>query len=415
MQRNPALASLKYHAPPGMERIAKTLLAIGGLTLVIGLFAAPREAWGNVLVLGHYLLGLALGGLFLIALQYVSGAGWGVALRRIPEALANLLPVACAAILTVLLVCPALYPWADPASEGHVASSGFKHLWLNRPFFLLRALVYVASWLLFARAIVGASVRQDHDGSVRHTFTSRRLSAALLVVFGATCWLSSVDWIMSLEPEWASTVFGVYQFSGVFLSGLAAVSILAVCLRRQGTLRDVVPEDHLHDLGKLLFSFSSFWVYIWFSQYMLIWYVNNPEETTYYIRRLHGGWNTLFYLNLVLNWIIPFLALMPRAAKRSPRLLLVVAIVILAGRWVDLYLMILPPLAPRPLAGFGLLELGLAVGALGAFLFVVPHALAKRSLLPVNDPYLMESLPAAVRDDYRRVFQDGHKASLIRQ
>lgn len=393
MQFNLASRDRKFQAPPRVARLAKTLLAIGGLTLFVGLFAAPRQTWGNVLVLSQYLLGLALGGLFLIALQYVTGAGWGVALRRLPEALADLLPVGGAGVLAVLLFYPALYSWTDSAAAGHLAAGGFKHLWLSRPFFLLRAIVYLASWLLFARTMVRLSVRQDGDGSIRHTFTSRRLSAALLVVFGATCWLASVDWIMSLEPEWASTVFGVYQFSGIFLSGLAAITVLAVCLERQGALAGIISKEHLHDLGKLLFSFSSFWMYIWFSQYMLIWYVNNPEETTYYIRRSHGGWQALFYLNLSLNWIIPFLALLPRSTKQSPRVLLIVALTILAGRWVDLHLMILPPLAARPLTGLGLLELGLAAGALGACLSIVPRALAKRSLLPFNDPFLVESLP----------------------
>lgn len=386
------LADLKYQTPPRVSRLAKILLAMGGLTLIVGLFVAPRQTWGNVLVLSQYLLGLALGGLFLIALQYVTGAGWGVALRRLPEALTALLPVGSIGVLAVLLAYPTLYPWADAAGDGHLAAGDFKRLWLSRPFFLLRALTYLASWLLFARAMVHLSVRQDGDGSIRHTYASRRLSAALLVVFGATCWLSSVDWIMSLEPKWTSTIFGVYHFTGLFLSGLAAITVLAVWLRR-GALREVVSENHLRDLGTLLFSFSSFWMYIWFSQYMLIWYVNNPEETTYFVRRVGGGWDGLFYVNVLLNWIIPFLVLLPSVAKRSPSVLLAMALVILVGRWLDLYLMILPPLGERPLRGFGILESGLAAGAIGLCVLAVSHALAKRPLVPFNDPFLVESLP----------------------
>lgn len=384
----------RYRAPRGIWRLASVLVAVGGLTLIGGLMAAPRQTWGNVLLVSYYLIGLGLGGLVLIALQNVTGAGWGTALRRLPEALAALMPLAAVGVAAVLVAYPALYPWANPASGGHDAThAAFRRLWLDRPFVLLRALSYLLVWVLFARAMVRASVRQDDDGAIGHTYASRRLSAAFLVVFGATCWLSSVDWIMSLEPAWSSTIFGVYQFTGQFLSGLAAVSALAIWLRRQGALRGIVTRDHLHDLGKLLFSFSSFWMYIWFSQYMLIWYVNNPEETVYFVRRLDGGWRGLFYLNVLLNWVIPFLVLLPRATKRSPRVLLAMALVVLAGRWLDLYLMILPPLIERPLQGFGILEGGLAAGALGVFLLVVLRALGARSLVPFNDPFLVESLP----------------------
>ena len=384
---------LHFHAPRGLLRLAKVFVAVGCLTLIVGLFSAPRQTWGNLLLVSYYLLGLGLGGMLFVTLQYVTGAGWAVAIRRLPEALADLAPVAAAGIMAVLVIYPALYPWTDAVSDGRHASAAFKQLWLDRPFFLSRAAIYLALLMFLMRAIVRASVKQDYDGDVRHTFTGRRLSAAFLVVFGLTCWLSSVDWIMSLEPEWSSTIFGIYQFSGMFLSGLAAVTVLAICLRRQGALAEIVSEDHLHDLGTLLFSFSSFWMYIWFSQYMLIWYVNNPEETIYFIRRLDGGWRALFYLNVLVNWVIPFLVLLPRAAKRSPRVLLAIAIVLLAGRWLDLYLMILPPLGQRSFPAFGILESGLVAGGTGMFLLVVLRALGKRSLVPFNDPYLVESLP----------------------
>src|SRR5262249_16847742 len=157
-----------------------------------------------------------------------------------------------------------------------------------------------------------------------------------------TCWLASYDWIMSLEPEWASTVFGVYNFAGLFLSGLAAVILLVIWLRRQGPLQAVLNESHLHDLGTLLFAMSSFWMYTWFCQFLLIWYVNKPEETAYLRRRWQGGWAAWLFLDLALNWVIPFLVLLSRRAKCNPRVLGTVAVLVLAGRWVDLFLMIFP-------------------------------------------------------------------------
>src|SRR5262249_39747770 len=147
----------------------------------------------------------------------------------------------------------------------------------------------------------------------------------------------------SLEPDWSSTMFGVYQFAGLFLSGLAALTLLLLWLGRSEPMRRVVTSDHLHDLGKLLFAFSTFWMYVWFSQYMLIWYVNNPEEAVYFLRREQGAWQPLLIANVVLNWAVPFLVLLPRSAKRSPTVLARVCVVLLVGRWLDLYLMIGPP------------------------------------------------------------------------
>lgn len=408
MNRTP----LTYRPQRGVLPLGVALAAVGGLTFLGGLFVAPGRTWANVLLVSYYLLGLGLGALVLVAFQYVSGAGWGVALRRLPEAMAVLIPVASAGVAVVLLAYPALYTRAGPSPEEADADLAFRHFWLSRPFFLLRALAYVVLWVLFARALVTASRRQDEDGKVGHTYTSQRLSAAFLVVFAVTCWLSSVDWVMSLEPDWSSTIFGVYHFAGLFLGALAALAVLAIALHQQGALRGILTEDHLHDLGKLLFSFSSFWMYIWFSQYMLIWYVNNPEETSYFLRRLSGGWKPLFYLNVLLNWAVPFLALMPGMAKRRPGFLLAVALVVLAGRWLDLYLMILPPLGGGPLQGFGVVEAGLIAGGLGLFLLAVPRALGKASLVPINDPFLVESLPHPERNG-RHPSVCGHEKELV--
>jgi hypothetical protein len=185
-----------------------------------------------------------------------------------------------------------------------------------------------------------------------------------LVAFGVTCWLASYDWIMSLEPAWASDVFGVYYFAGLFLSGLAAVVLLALWAGRHGPLLHALSAARWHDLGTLLFAFSCFWMYIWFCQYLLIWYVNNPEETVYYRQRRQGAWPAFWVLDIVLNWAIPFLVLLFRAAKRSPRVLGAVAVVILVGRWVDLSLMVHPARGVEA-PTVGVIEVGLLLGAVG--------------------------------------------------
>jgi hypothetical protein len=376
------------------------LSLVGGLSVVgrLALVAEPalelKRAWANGLLIANYLVGLAVGGLVLVALHYVTGARWSAPLRRLPEALAITLPVGALLLVVVLfaqLIPPSLYPWFGAVhSEGGLLRS----LWLDPFHFLLRALIFLAAWLAFVVAMVRNSQRQDRTGDPALTEQNFRLSAAFLVVFGVTCWLSSYDWLMSLEPEWSSTVFGVYNFAGLFVSALAAVTLLAVLLRRFGPLGTVLGNEHLHDLGTLLFAFSSFWMYTWFCQYMLIWYTNHPEETAYFQLRQQGPWPTILIVNLVLNWAIPFVVLLFRPAKRSPVILALIACILLAGRWLDLYLMIFPS-QERAFAPPGALEAGCVLGMVGLFGLAVCWALSRAPLVPVHDPLLARgSIPS---------------------
>lgn len=368
----------------------QVLAGIGVATLVAGLFLAPQRIWLNLLLVSYYLLGLALAGMAWIALQYVSGAHWSTALRRVPEAMAGVLPLGALGIICIVILHPSLYPWTGGVQvEGD--APGFKLMWLSLPFFRIRAVVYLLGWLGFAWAMLRLSRQQDSDGELSHTRQSTALAALFLVFFGVTFWLASVDWIMSLEPEWYSTIFGFYNFAGAFLSGLATLAVLLVWLQGHGPLKSVIREQHLHDVGKLLFAFSTFWAYLWFSQYMLIWYANLPDETVYYVRRLHGFWQPLFVLNLFLNWVVPFFALLPRMNKQRAGILVRVSIVLLAGRWLDLYLMIMPPFSGgKP--HIGIWEIGLVAGLVGVFGLGFFAALRRAPLVPVRDPYLAESL-----------------------
>jgi hypothetical protein len=358
------------------------LAVLGGVALAVGLLQEPRRAWIYLLVSSYYLLGLGLSGLLLVALHYVTGARWSLPLRRVPEAMTTILPVAATGLAAVLFCRPTLYPWSDPTFN---PESPLQHLWLNRSFFLVRSLAYIVLWLVFAIMVVRNSQRQDHVHDPGPTIRNIRLSAGFLVVFAITCWLASYDWIMSLEPHWASTLFGVYNFAGLFLSGVAAMSLLVIWLRRFSPLKSVVNAAHLHDLGTLLFAFSSFWMYIWFCQYLLIWYVNNPEETAYYRLRWHGMWPVLMFLDVLLNWGIPFVVLLFRSAKRNPLVLGTVAAVVLAGRWVDVCLMVLPSQGDDVLIP-GAMEAGLFVGSIGLFALTFFRGLSKASLVPLQEP-----------------------------
>ncbi|HQU43844.1 MAG TPA: hypothetical protein PK867_13590, partial [Pirellulales bacterium] len=354
-------------------RLFQIAAAAGACTLMAGLWLAPQRTWANLLLLSFGLLGLGLGSLLWIALHHVTGARWSRPLLCVPEAMSSVLPISAAGLAIVLLFRPSLYPWSAP-SFAHEASSSLQRFWLTRPFFLVRAVTYLASWLLFGALLARASRDRLMAADAAPRRKTLALSAAFLVVFGVTCWLASYDWIMSLEPKWASTIFGVYNFAGLFVSGLAAATLLIIWLRRHSSLQDVVTDDHLHDLGTLLFAFSSFWMYIWFCQYMVIWFANNPEETVYYLRRASGAWPSLAIANVVLGWGIPFLALLFRRAKRTAKTLGTVAVLILVGRWIDLYLMIFPSqgdLVPTP----GPIEAGLLLGGVGVFGLTVFRAL----------------------------------------
>jgi hypothetical protein len=371
-----------FHAPPRMIRTVRVLLAFGIVVAAVGAVLDPDRLWTDWLMAGYCLVGVGLGGLFFAALQEVCGATWSVAFRRVPEAMAATLPAALAVVLVGLVARPSLYPWTKMTIGA--ADGGFRQLWLTWPFFIARAVVYAGIWLACARVLLGRARRE-------HTGAGSALSAFVIVVFAITFSLASIDWIMSREPRWSSTIFAAYNFAGLFLSALAVIVILVVWLEAAGPLRNVLTDDHLHDLGKLLFAFSTFWMYIWFSQYMLIWYANVPEEAAYFVARSRQAWQPLLLLDVALNWGAPFLVLLRRDTKRQRATLVEVAVILLLGRWLDVYLMLLPPvLGPQP--SLGVLEIGMTAGAIGLLGVVLVRALGRVPLLPVDDPRLADSL-----------------------
>lgn len=364
------------------------LAAAGGAAVALGLAISPQSALGSLLTAGFWLLGMGLFGIFFVSVQYASGASWSVAFKRVPEAMSSVLPAGSALIAAVLAFAPVVYPWVHE----HDHFTGFKRVWLDLPFFLGRAALFLLIWWLFARVIVRYSRLQDTTRDARITGRITRICVGFLVVFAITFSLASFDWIMSLEPHWYSTIFAIYNFAGMFSSGLAALILLLVWLRRTGPLRDFVNEEHFHDLGKLLFGFTTFWMYIWFSQYMLIWYANITEETVYYISRIQRFWGPLFLLNMILNWVFPFLALLPKRVKRTPHLIARVAGVVLIGRWLDLYLMIKPSSSAGGNPSFAIWDAGALIGSAALFIYLFQRAFRQAAPVPMADPRLEESL-----------------------
>lgn len=384
----------RFEASMARVRSLVTVAIIGVAIFLVGLFIAPARAWANYLLAVYYLLGISLGCVLFLALLYVTNAGWAAAIKRIPEAFASIFPVAALLMLGVLVGIPTLYEWSHTDAMMHDAILQKKTAWLNVPWFIVRTVVYLGIWFFFARLIVGKSTEAGHNGGIAlRAFKHKKTASAIfVVVFALSFTLASMDWIMSLEPHWYSTIFGIYNFAGMFLSSLAAMTIIAILLKRWGPFENILTSEHLHSLGKLIFAFSTFWMYIWFSQYLLIWYANIPEEVTYFVRREQGSWLIFTIVNVLFNWVIPFIALLPAWTKQHDGFLLRVCIIIMIGRWIDLFYMIMPPfMKEAPLVNVW--EIMIPLGVLAFGLFLTLKQLSKRTLVPLEDPMIVESLP----------------------
>ncbi|MBS2025605.1 MAG: hypothetical protein JST92_24670 [Deltaproteobacteria bacterium] len=370
------------------QRTLLFVTAAGFGAALLGLVHSPERSLSALLAAAVLLITASLGGLAWLALFHVANAGFFVAFKRVLEGLALLVPLGGGLLLLLLPGAPTLYGWVhSSASDAVVHGRGaFQSL----PAFALRMVLALALWTFFALALRRESRRQDLDGDLAHTRRSVALSAVFLLLGGYTISLAGMDWLMSADPHWASTIYGFYTIGGVLQTGAAVTALVVLALRRAGRLPEV-NHSHLHDLGKMLFAFSTFWAYLWFSQYLLIWYANLPEETAWILARTRGGWAPVFYGNLVINWVAPFLLLLPRPAKQAPVHLARVASLVVVGRFVDLWLQVAPARQPEvPLLPW--VELGALLGATALFVLVLARVLASAPLLARQDPYLDEAL-----------------------
>ncbi len=390
----------KFEFTPRLRRTTFILMGIGSLALVTGIILAltgnahwSMKIWSNLLTNNMYFLGLALAGLLMITSHYLGLGGWYVTVKRVAEAMSMFIPVAGLLMLAVVIGLWVhghhLYHWADAEAVSHDAILKGKSGYLNVPFWTFRYLVYFGVWSVLAMLIRKYSLNEDIEGGLRWYRRSRSVSAIFIAIFFVTSSTMAWDFIMSIDPHWYSTLFGWYTFSSYFVAGFAAIIVLVLFLKSKGLLQNVT-EEHLHDLGKFMFAFSVFWAYLWFSQYMLIWYGNLGEETIYFKARLHS-YQGMFFLNLFINFFVPFFALMRARAKRRLAPLLLVSLLVLFGHWMDFYLMIIPG-ATGNSVHFGLFEVALLTGYVGLFGFVVFHALSRASLMAFNHPFYKESL-----------------------
>jgi hypothetical protein len=419
-------AAMNFTLSNRARSITLGLIVLGAVATVVGVMGDHSDhhqrSWANLLVNAFFFLGISLGALFFYALQNATETAWTVLLKRVFEGIYAYLPIGAIAMVVLLAAGSMhmhhIYHWMDhtlyheyvlgegesaqfmdEAVQGAVANPNYdslianKKAFLNQPFFWIRTLAYLVVFLIFARFFRNQSLAMDKEtgtGLVARTILNYKRSALFLVFFAVFSSTLAWDWIMSIDTHWFSTLFGWYAFAGMFCSAMVTAVILVLYLKRKGYLPQV-NNSHIQDLGKWVFATSFLWSYLYFSQFMLIWYSNIPEEVTYFQQRIDHHpilmWSTFF-----INFAVPMVLLMSRDAKRNPRFLIGVGSVIFIGHWLDVILMVMPGSVGHDFHGIGLLEVGMFLGFLGLFLYVVLNALTKAPLTVVNHPYLDESI-----------------------
>jgi hypothetical protein len=357
-----------------------------------------KHFYTSYLVNYSFFLSLTLGGLFFVLVQHLSRAGWSVVVRRFAEA------IGVNSILLLILLIPILggmhhlFPWTRAELVANDPLLQWKQPYLNIPFFILRCLIYFAVWCGFAHFLFRRSIEQDQSGDPSLTLRMEKWSAPGMILFAFTLTFAAFDLLMSRDPHWFSTIYGVYYFAGSILGFVALVPPVFFLLQKSGRLKHSVTEEHYHDLGKLIFAFTVFWAYIAFSQFMLIWYAHLPEETGWYHRRLAGQWGGMSLVLLIGHFIIPFFGLISRYPKRRIYLLAPWAVWILVMHWLDLYWLVMPEYdwgVEGTVTGqvpFHLLDVTTFLGIGGLYVAGIVYWLKDHSLVPVGDPRLKESL-----------------------
>jgi hypothetical protein len=371
-----------------LRRVQRIAIGVGAAALLVCAMAGfldPTQLLRSYLVAYLFWVGGALGCLALLMIQHVTGGAWGVAIRRLLESGARTLPVMALLFIPIALGMPTLYEWARPEAVAHDPLLQHKELYLNVPFFLVRTALYFIVWTLVVRALWRWSLRQDESFDPKPGERLELLSRGGLVVLGLTMTFAAVDWAMSLEPRWFSTIYGVIFMAGNALTAFALVIPMAALLSEHPPVEGLISSDQLSDLGKLMLAFVMLWAYFQFSQFLITWSGNLPEEITWYLARTRGGWQWIAIALVVFHFALPFVLLLSRRLKRRAASIAYVALFVVAMRFVDVFWLVTPAWEPSRLT-VHLLDLAavLAVGGIWIWLFI--RQLEGHPLLPLRDP-----------------------------
>jgi hypothetical protein len=379
----------KLQISPSFKKIMILLIVIGVATVAAGfLTGETSRTWANLLLNNYFFLSITLGGLFWLALQAITQSGWSAGFLRVPQALVSYLLVAAILWLFLFIGIPHLFHWAQPDVMAHDPVLAHKAPYLNVPFLIIRTVAFFLLWLFISSRIRKLSLKEDQIGGLDSFNKIEFLSKIFIFVLGISFVFVGIDWLMSLDAHWYSTLFSVKFFVSSFYHGSAVIVAVVIILHKLGYF-PFLNKGHLHDFSKYIFMLSIMWGYMWFVQYLLIWYGNIPEETVYFHMRREEGFHALFLAEIFINWLFPFLFLMwNRLAKNAHALLITVA-VLLVGQYVEIYNAVAAETVHKVV--FGYLEIGTFIGFAGLFLLVGALSLAKYPLVAKNHPYLMES------------------------
>jgi hypothetical protein len=381
----------KFETSQRLKTVIVALIGIGIIGFAVGLMQNQQRLWTSYLTAYFYVACLSLGGMFFVAINNLAKAGWSTSIRRFAEGMASFIPMLLFGGVILFFGFKHLYPWLDHDYLEHHHIVHKKLSYLNVGFMAVRVFVYLLGSWLFMKLIVGNSLAQDKSGSETHTKKNVGLSIGYILFFAIFFSLFTVDLLMSLMPTWYSTIFGVYAFAGMAQSSMAFMVLLIFYMIKHCKISGYVTLEHIHDIGKFTKGFTVFWAYIAFSQFMLIWYANIPEETEFFLLRSENGWMEISMSLLVLRFIVPFLLLLPRWAKRAQTHVSAVCILILVMQYVDLYWLVYPNFnGNKPV--FGFYEITLFCGFFGLFLLSLTKFYSKNQVIALKDPRLHEAV-----------------------
>ncbi len=375
---------------PNVMKTGWALTGVGLLLAVFSYIVDPHRAVFNNLIGFTFLASVAVGAIFYIALEYIAGAVWSTPFRRIAEFLSALLPMVLLMAIPLFLNMHDLFHWTHTEAVEADAILKSKEPYLNTEFFIIRFAVTMAIWFLFYFLFRKHSFAQDTDKDQKHTRTNIKLSAVFIPVFAISISMFAIDWLMSLEPHWFSTIFGVYYFTGTVVCALAVITYIMVSLSERGHFFKGITEDHYYSFGALMFGLLSFWAYIAFSQFMLIWYANLPEENFWFIARWENGWEIVSIAMVLLHFWIPYFMLVSRPSKMNPKNLKRSSLLLVFVHMLDMYWLVMPTYSKSPV--FSYFEIAFPVLSIGLIILVFAMQAKKYNMVPVGDPKLQRGI-----------------------
>jgi hypothetical protein len=375
--------------------ITLLLITIGVVSFIFGLLTDHKLTWAHYLIVNYYFFSLAMGGTFFFVIQKISQSGWSSAFQRIPEAMMSYIPFAAIFFLILFFGRNDIYHWSHKEAVAIDPAMLHKSVFLNIPFFFSRMFVYFILWIIFIRILRKISIQEDlynpdDEKGIMFLFARSELYSKIFIfILAITFSLAAFDWMMSIDVHWYSTIFALKSLIAAFLHGVSVMTLIIFILYKLGYF-PFLNKFHLHDFARYIFMLSIVWGYFWFAQFMIIWYGNIPEETAYFFVRWQNGWKTLFFLEIGLNWAIPFLLLLPVKTSRNLTVIVIVIILLIIGQYIELFVQVIP--GTTGVLKFGWIAAGLFFGYAGLFALVVAISISKAKIIPHNHPYLEESL-----------------------